>query len=199
MSWLPPYNRTPGAGGPFAFTAAYSSKGSYDYWRGVWSLDSLAPNDSATATMHLYVLRNDKNIIQSAQIIAENEVDLDSSPNNMSGAPKEDDEASFTSKAAAAFEPVISYSKSWEPQSTISPNPANHAVNVSYDFKGITDATVTITDLNGRILKSIQLSGVEKGITQIPTDDLTAGVYIVSVIGAYDHAPVLTQRLSVIH
>jgi hypothetical protein len=59
----------------------------------------------------------------------------------------------------------------------IYPNPTKDIINLSSSTTLIN--TVTVTDLNGRIVKSFNLSGISQ--TELNVSDLTSGMYFVSV------------------
>jgi photosystem II stability/assembly factor-like uncharacterized protein len=132
INWLPPYKRTNNGAGAYAYQSAYADKGRYDGWNGVWTLDRIEAGSTATATFWGFVVDNTKAATQTAQIVACNESDLDSSPNNMGSVAKEDDEVSFTAQARnnsaempnAAFRGKIA-------DFTVSPNPAKDKINVN--------------------------------------------------------------------
>lgn len=138
VNWLPPYKRTSNGSGPYAFVGAYSDKGRYDSWNGIWSLDKLDAGATATANIHLFVLDNSKPITQTAQVTACNERDIDSSPNNMSGAAKEDDEIGFVAQSNFVDVPKSNI-ETEQPEVIVSPNPAKDklgiTVNPAKDFE----------------------------------------------------------------
>ena len=91
--WLPPYKRVDNGLEPLAYVSAYASKGHYNSWAGDWDIDELASGESATATFHLFVVKDNADVSMSAQITQSGQDDLDSSPANMEDQPAEDDEA----------------------------------------------------------------------------------------------------------
>ena len=181
VNWLPPYKRTNNGAGPFAYQAAYASKGQYDSWNGVWSINELQPSETQTATFHLFVLQNTTKVTQTAQVIAENEQDLDSAPNNMMSTAREDDEAVFTS--------VVNTNNFAEPEnnnvSLISfkafPNPTNDKLTVFYKLEGADYVTLTLTDVNGRIVYEKMTPSVKNGSETISLQDLAKGVYVLKM------------------
>jgi photosystem II stability/assembly factor-like uncharacterized protein len=177
-NWLPPYKRSDNGGEPFANVGAYSSKGNYNWWTGDWNISELAAGESATATFHLFVVKNNANVTQTAQITACNESDLDSAPNNMVGTtPKEDDETSFTSVRATAFgEPV--------PNSTpplfslkISPNPAKDKAFVVLNDKNDAAWDVEVVNSLGQVVFSKKEQ--RNGLLELNTEGYKNGLYLV--------------------
>jgi hypothetical protein len=59
------------------------------------------------------------------------------------------------------------------------PNPANGYTNVKFALNKATNATLTITDMAGRTLRSMDLKTVKAGenLVEINTSDLAAGNY----------------------
>ena len=185
--WLPPYKRVSNGGEPFAHTGAYSSKGLYNAWTGAWSIDELGAGESATVNFHVFVLQNTINVSQSAQITACNELDLDSSPNNMTATSNEDDEARFTSvkRASLTTEPTdLALPKALVSTANVFPNPATNKVNIAYQLSESDDVTFTVTDVNGRIVFQKQTPSVKTGVETFEVSDWTKGVYLLRVAGA---------------
>ena len=180
-NWLPPYKRTNNGAGPFAYQAAYASKGQYDSWNGIWSINELQPGETQTATFHLFVLQNSTKVSQTAQIIAENEQDLDSAPNNMTTTVREDDEVAFTSVANATnfAEPE---NNSMSPISFKAfPNPTNDKVTAYYKLDYAEFVTFTLSDVNGRIVYEKMTPSVKNGAETISLQDLPKGVYVLKM------------------
>jgi photosystem II stability/assembly factor-like uncharacterized protein len=190
-NWLPPYKRTDNGGEAFANVGAYASKGNYNWWTGDWTLSELAAGESATATFHLFVVNNTANVAQTAQITACNELDLDSSPNNMAASPKEDDEVTFVSKAtvrAAPDAPTVVKSSIG-----VYPNPTTDKINVIYKMREISDLTLSLTDANGRIVLEKTTPSVKTGAETLSLLDLAKGVYFLKLTNAAGE--VLVQKV----
>lgn len=153
ISWLPPYKRTPNGAGSYAYVSAYSDNGRYDSWNGIWSIDKLNAESSSTATFVLFVVDTTKNISQTAQVIACNEKDLDSSPNNMSGSPKEDDEVGYTAQSN-----LNTLKQDINPLTpsvlAVSPNPANDKINLAITPNNDNDWTIKIINTLGQTVLS---------------------------------------------
>ena len=181
VNWLPPYKRTNNGAGPFAYQAAYASKGQYDSWNGVWSINELQAGETQTATFHLFVLQNSTKVTQTAQIIAENEQDLDSAPNNMTTTPREDDEAVFTSVANATNFPEPESDNASSFSFKAFPNPTNDNVNVYYKLQGADYVTLTLTDVTGRIVYEKMTPSVKMGSEIVSLRDLPKGVYLLKL------------------
>lgn len=61
---------------------------------------------------------------------------------------------------------------------TVSPNPASDVININ-KTKDVAMTSATITDLNGRVVKT-----VNNEVSQINISDLTAGVYMLNIVTA---------------
>lgn len=178
INWLPPYKRTNNGAGAYAYQASYSDKGRYDGWNGVWTLDHIEASGTATATFHLFVVNNTQNVTQTAQVVACNESDIDSSPNNMGASAKEDDEVSFVARAinSTAEMPNAAYKRQAN-DFTVSPNPAKDKINVSINSE--IDAQWTI-----RVMNSIGQTVFSRQGQNVRTVDIDArrfenGLYFV--------------------
>ena len=164
INWLPPYKRTPNSIAPYAYVSAYSDKGRYDSWNGIWTLDKLDAGATATASFHLFILDNSKDVTHNAQVIACNEKDLDSAPNNMSGIVKEDDEASYTAKGIRTQREIATTRQTLE--FAVSPNPANNIMNIAVNQEKNADWIIrilntlgqTVFDQNGSNNKNLSVS-----------------------------------------
>ena len=158
--WLPPYKRFEGDAKPFAYQAAYSSKGHYDSWHGYWTIDNLAPGESATATFHLFVVNNTLNVTQTAQVAACNQRSSNFNDNNTVFY-----QAQLVTKASSELSPL-----------SISPNPAHDKINV--DIINDTDKEWTV-----RLLNTIgQTVAIQKGqhsqVINMDASNLQNGLYL---------------------
>ncbi len=128
--WLPPYKRFEGDAKPFAYQAAFASKGHYDSWHGYWTIDNLAPGETATATFHLFVVNDRQDATQTAQVAACNQrASFTNEADNIYY------KTTVITKANNSFAKGI-YSKNTEGLSqpiSISPNPAYSDINVSIE------------------------------------------------------------------
>lgn len=64
------------------------------------------------------------------------------------------------------------------------PNPANNELNIPLNVKGNTNATVTLTNAMGQVVRTITANGLTTGqakLVSIPTADLAAGMYLYTV------------------
>lgn len=75
---------------------------------------------------------------------------------------------------------------------TIYPNPANQMVNI--DLSGLTNATITLFAMDGRVIDRFQTTS--SAVTPIQVGHLTNGIYFVEVIAGKTQ---LTRRLVVQH
>lgn len=176
VNWLPPYKRTPNGTGAYAYVSAYADKGRYDSWNGVWTLDKLDAGAIATASFHLFVLDNSKNITQTAQITATNERDLDSSPNNMSGAPKEDDEVGYIAQANISGI-AMANTNNLPLIFAVSPNPANDELNIAINPKDDVKWSVKVLNSIGQIV--FTQKGQYNQMVNMDVKSLENGLYIV--------------------
>jgi hypothetical protein len=171
--WLPPYNRTGAEIEPFSNVSAYSNKGYYNWWTGLWEINELAAGETATATFHLFVVKDNADVTQKAQITACNEQDIDSSPSNMGTAPKEDDETSFTSTRGIRFvepAPAVAAFK-------ISPNPANDQAFLSINDKKNGTWTVEVLNTVGQVIYAAK--DQQSGLLSLNTEGVKDGLYFV--------------------
>ncbi len=69
------------------------------------------------------------------------------------------------------------------PESAIKvfPNPAEHYTNVQFDMENATDVTITLADMNGRVLWYNNWSGIQRDLIPIDLSRLSAGQYIIRV------------------
>lgn len=178
INWLPPYKRTNNGAGAYAYQSSYSDKGRYDGWNGVWTLDRIEAGGTATATFWGFVVDNTKAVTQTAQVVACNESDLDSSPNNMGAVAKEDDEVGFTAHAMnssaempnAAFRGKIS-------EFTVSPNPAKDKINVSITSPNENMWSIRVLNNIGQIVYT--RSGQNFSTVEIDAKGFENGLYLV--------------------
>jgi photosystem II stability/assembly factor-like uncharacterized protein len=178
INWLPPYKRTNDGAGAYAYQAAYSDKGHYDSWNGVWSLDDIEAGASATATFHLFVVKNNENITQTAQIIACNEDDLDSAPSNMSGAAKEDDEVGFIAQASTDLLALPNDAfKAKTSAFRVSPNPAKDKINVFINADNDNSWSIRVLNNVGQVVYT--KNGQSNGLVDIDAKNLINGLYLV--------------------
>jgi Domain of unknown function DUF11/Secretion system C-terminal sorting domain len=178
INWLPPYKRTNNGAGAYAYQGAYADKGYYDSWNGVWSLDKIEAGASATATFHLFIVKNNENITQTAQVMACNETDLDSAPNNMSGAAKEDDEVGFVAKASTDLLALPNDGfKAKTPEFMISPNPAKDKINVFINADADNFWSIRVLNNVGQVVYT--KNGQSNGLVDIDAKSLVNGLYLV--------------------
>jgi photosystem II stability/assembly factor-like uncharacterized protein len=177
IKWLPPYKRTPGEIAPFALQAGYANNGHFNEWDGIWDIPELAPGQSGTATYHLFVLQNNQNVTQTAQITACTQQDIDSQVNNMVGAADEDDEVGYVSQSFSPDDPPIFNRTKWMEDVAVAPNPAVDFTEMYFDLPEATDVLLELADPFGRIIWSKQLIDVKNGVEPIDLTQLPSGVY----------------------
>jgi photosystem II stability/assembly factor-like uncharacterized protein len=177
-NWLPPYKRTNDGPEPFAHVSSYTSKGNYNGWTGEWTVNELEAGESVTVTFHLFVVKNAANALQTAQITACNESDLDSAPNNMTATSSEDDEARFTSLARSAN--IVDQNPTNSPSVfalKISPNPAKDKAFVVINEKNETLWSVEILNNLGQVVFSKK--DQQNGLLELNTEGFKNGLYLV--------------------
>lgn len=178
INWLPPYKRTNNGAGAYAYQASYADNGRYDGWNGVWTLDRIEAGGTATATFHLFVVNNTQNVTQPAQVVACNESDIDSSPNNMGTTTREDDEVGFVARTinSTAEMPNAAY-RGQADDFTVSPNPAKDKINVSINAE--IDAQWTIRVLNSIGQTVFARHGQNNRSVEIDSRNFENGLYFV--------------------
>jgi hypothetical protein len=67
---------------------------------------------------------------------------------------------------------------------TVSPNPVRDAVTLKVDFDKATDATITIADINGRVIRMEDKSGLTKERITYNLPELAAGTYLARIATA---------------
>ena len=144
--WLPPYKRFEGDNKPFAYQAAYASKGYYDSWHGYWTIPNLAAGEMATATFHLFVVNNTLSVTQTAEVAACNQ------PFPLFGANSPDNYAVQHVTPAGAQ----NSKKSLFPI-TVSPNPADGKINVNITNETDKEWSVKLINTIGQTI------AIEKG------------------------------------
>ena len=178
INWLPPYKRTDNGTAPYAFTSAYSDKGRYDSWNGVWTIDKLDAGAIGTASFHLFVLDNSRDVSQTAQVTACNEKDLDSSPNNMVGAAKEDDEVGYISKARNNMADMPNdVLRTIYSDFDVSPNPVRDRINITINPKKDTDWSIRVLNNIGQMVYT--QSGLYSKNIEVDAQNFENGLYII--------------------
>ncbi len=157
--WMPPYKRFEGDAKPFAYQAAYASKGYYDSWHGYWTIENLAAGESATATFHLFVVNNTLNATQTAEVAACNQR---TSNNNNTIFYR----AQIETKAGSQVSPL-----------SISPNPANDAIFVGVENKTDKNWTIQLVNTIGQTV--FKQNGQFTQTVNIDARHLQNGIYIV--------------------
>jgi hypothetical protein len=64
---------------------------------------------------------------------------------------------------------------------TVFPNPAQDVLNLEVSFDNATDASITIADINGRVIKMDDRSGLTKEVLTYQIPQLAAGTYLVRI------------------
>ena len=80
-----------------AFVSQYLDKGTYYNWTGIWKDIDLEPGEKASLKLRIFTLFGDKPLVAFAQVIAADQDDVDSTPDNANNmTANEDDEALLT-------------------------------------------------------------------------------------------------------
>lgn len=150
-----------------------SSQGTFStYGTNVWTVGDLAPGATATLTVNYFSL-SATGYEQYAEVLAANEVDVDSTPGNGNGSSAVEDDEVFIDLGVTAPQPLI-----------LSPNPVSvtQDIELRLELKKEKELLVIVSDLNGRTVFSREYALVAGGNKLvIPTTGLQRGVYIVSM------------------
>ena len=76
------------------------------------------------------------------------------------------------------------------------PVPANNIMNLAVQWENAADFTVSITDINGRTVKSWSEKATPNYNRQIPVNDMPAGNYLITISNG---SQTTTKQFSVIH
>ena len=166
--WLPPYKRFEGDPQPFAYQAAYVSKGHYDSWHGYWTIDNLAPGETATANFHLFVLNDQQNVTLTAEIAA---------CNQRSSLTADDiNKVSLVAKANRHSGKNTLGQKGYPQQISISPNPAKSVLNVSVENPTENEWSIQLLNTIGQSL--FRQKGQYNQNVNIDVNNLQNGLYL---------------------
>lgn len=167
-----------------------ASNGKYDIYTSIWSIPSLGVGESATLNLQIFPLILDFEVF--AQVLAFNELDIDSRPANGSCCIAiEDDEVVFRSSSVEATALGINPDFDFIPTDatlmieSIYPNPTTNQTTVVF-YSQLDKVNYTIQDVHGRTLltnqwsteqglnrKSIDLSGFAEGVYFLQIDKAT--------------------------
>jgi len=176
INWLPPFKRVGTGPEPFAFVTSSASKGRFDTWNGIWTLPELAPGESATATCDLFVVKNNQDVLQMAQVLTCNEDDVDSTPGNMTDVAKEDDEVQFINKATTANN-AASSSSTHESALALNPNPTDD--KVAFTVTDFSDNNWSLKVINEAGQLVFEQQGSQIQVIDFNTAQLPTGIYFV--------------------
>lgn len=156
-----------------AFISQNTSAGSYNYWGDVWTIPTLAANQTATLQLALYSVNSSGSTLIFAQIQSADQPDSDSTPNNnVSNTPFEDDETALT----LIFVPTANSNKN-NSQATIAriyPNPAisqftlewENNSNVATQLQLFNSLGTLVTTQNFNALKGVNKQLID--VTYLP-------------------------------
>ena len=161
----------------------------FDTWLGIWSIPSLAPNQSVNITYNSFT-KVATIIDVFAQVAAQSESDLDSAPgNNTTGVPAEDDEtrirlnanANLFGNAAQSDENVAETNRN---TLLIYPNPAeDHTTIQLHDYMGEV-VQLQVRDERGNLVLDEKTGVLQVPYYSLPLTGLDNGKYFLSVLGA---------------
>ena len=154
-----------------------------------WNVGSLAPGQSAELTVNYFLLTGNE-LRPYAQVTAQNEPDLDSTPNNGTPpTPNEDDEVSTVLNAGNTNGNalVMSESRTRLQFDAIYPNPVLDRVNLRFYAPNAQAATLEFYDATGRRVhtQDIAVAKGEQTVT-VFVDRHPVGVYHVLLRGESD-------------
>lgn len=69
---------------------------------------------------------------------------------------------------------------------TLFPVPAQSTLNITVNWNIAQGSTITVTDMTGRIVKTLPVPSGKSVFTTLPVDGLTAGNYLVTITGAVE-------------
>ena len=93
-----------------AYQSNATAKGSYDSWGSIWTVGTMAANETATLTVNLFTLQTTIPTFM-VQVQTASPTDVDSTPgNNTSTTPTEDDEATIGNNTAGSRQSSIAFS-----------------------------------------------------------------------------------------
>ncbi len=174
------------------------SAGSYSDWTGQWKIDQIEYNTSVTMELNLFSLTGTGSITSYAQLIAMNETDIDSTPNNGTCCtPTEDDETAVTISASQnlATRPSnttiqLGNNKSLEVLN-VYPIPSHSFVNIVLNSTNVDQVNLSIHNALGKQVQS-KLLDTEAGLNKLNLDiqDLTDGIYYILIESPNGHTPI---------
>ncbi len=169
-----------------AFTSKIESKGSYNLWFHTWNIGTLQTGETATLELTLFTLNPGTDVTAFAEVIAANENDIDSTPDNGNGVSAvEDDEAvSILSSGGGGkgdLDSQIIGESNLLTVHTLFPVPTRDFVNVLFSSESET-IDILLYDYSGRLLYS-QMIEVAQGenTTQLDLSIYPSGWYFVSM------------------
>ncbi len=185
--WLPPYKRFEGDAKPFAYQAAYASKGYFDGWHGYWTIENLAAGETVNAYFHLFVVNDRLDATQTAQVVACNQranftTDTETSYYSTSLVTK----ANNQNRAGYAFHKMETI--------LISPNPANQSLNIAVRSTHDKEWHIQMLNSIGQVV--FKQNGQYNQTVNIDASALQNGVYIVDYTSAGERT---TEKVVVQH
>lgn len=160
------------------------SKGEYNRFTSTWTIDLLAPGETATVSIELFSLSNDFDLF--AQVMAVDQDDVDSSPGNgVCCTANEDDEAVFRPNSAAVGRGLSNSAVADADVNftieAIYPNPVTNEANVTF-YSNLEEVTYTIQDVNGKVVSS-DIWDTAQGMNTktIDLSQLSEGIYFLQV------------------
>lgn len=161
-----------------AFTSKTESQGNFNFWGGVWTVGNLEVGETATLDIVLFVLNNSAAISNFAQVKATNENDSDSTPNNSTGVPTEDDEDTVTIVPAGSNNNDIDLALS----KTSNVSAAEEGDAVSFTLTVVNNGTVAATGVTVEDVLSSSLTFVSASATVGNYNEAT-GIWDIGTVG----------------
>ncbi|MEL6945445.1 MAG: T9SS type A sorting domain-containing protein, partial [Bacteroidota bacterium] len=166
-----------------AFTSAEPSIGEYKVVAQEWVVGDLAAGESTEIEFTVFALTADAPITVYAQVIASDNEDPDSTPDNGDAENiTEDDEAaaSVEPEGSTSNRPNIGQSGNGQTNLTNFPNPFTQSTTIQFTMEEAANATLTVFDLNGRNIFEVSRT-FDRGMNQVEFnqgDQLPEGMYL---------------------
>ncbi len=170
-----------------AFTSKTESQGSYNLWFQTWDIGTLQPGETATLVLTLFTLNPGTDVIAYGEVIAANETDIDSTPNNGNGSSAvEDDEATFmlsngNSGGKGDLDSQIIGESTLLTVQRMYPVPTQNFVNIIFNSESET-IDIVLYDYSGRNIYSQTIEVAQgENTTQLDLSAYPSGWYFVSM------------------
>jgi len=173
----------------FVHTSNSVTKGNYNLFFQRWNIPVLNGGESATLTLVLFPLVDNTNVTNYVQVVAQDQTDADSAPNNGTPpTPNEDDEAVVTISSnfsgGGSGNKLIGTPNDGKLNPNISnvyPQPASNNIMVELELSNEGTADIFLLDSKGKIVQTDKNHSFVKGENQFSLDisSLPSGLYFV--------------------